>query len=81
MIRFFTTHPTVANLLMIGFIVAGFAAVPKLQREFFTKIEPRRVEIMVAYKGTRDEDIEGPICNALKMRLIASTVFMKHYSC
>ena len=77
MIRFFTTHPTVANLLMIGFIVAGFAAVPKLQREFFTKIEPRRVEIMVAYKGTRDEDIEGPICNALKMRLIASTVFME----
>ena len=77
MIRFFTTHPTVANLLMIGFIVAGSAAVPKLQREFFTKIEPRRVEIMVAYKGTRDEDIEGSICSALKMRLIASIVFMK----
>ena len=81
MIRFFTTHPTIANLLMIGFIVAGFAAVPKLQRKIFTQIEPRRVEIMVAYKGTRDEDIEGPICNAFKMRLIASTVFMKYYSC
>jgi HAE1 family hydrophobic/amphiphilic exporter-1 len=38
MIRFFTTHPTVANLLMIGFIEAGFAAVPKLQREIFTQI-------------------------------------------
>ena len=38
MIRFFTTHPTVANLLMIGFLVAGFAAVPKLQREIFTQI-------------------------------------------
>ncbi|MEZ7879274.1 MAG: hypothetical protein QMC11_03465 [Rhodospirillales bacterium] len=77
MIRFFTTHPTIANLLMIGFIVAGFAAVPKLQRKIFTQIEPRRVEIMVAYKGTRDEDIEGSICSALKMRLIASIVFMK----
>ena len=77
MIRFFTTHPTVANLLMIGFIVAGFAAVPKLQRKIFTQIEPRRVEIMIAYNGTRDEDIEGSICSALKMRLIASIVFMK----
>ena len=77
MIRFFTTHPTIANLLMIGFIVAGFAAVPKLQRKIFTQIEPRRVEIMVAYKGTRDEDIEGSIFSALKMRLIASIVFMK----
>jgi len=38
MIRFFTTHPTVANMLMIGFIVAGFDAVPKLQREIFTQI-------------------------------------------
>tara|TARA_B110000208_G_scaffold169565_1_gene210507 strand:- start:575 stop:691 length:117 start_codon:yes stop_codon:yes gene_type:complete len=38
MIHFFNTHPTVAKLLMIGFIVAGFAAVPKLQREIFTQI-------------------------------------------
>ena len=76
MIRFFTTHPILVNLLMIGFIVAGFAAVPKLQRKIFTQIEPRRGKIMVAYTGARDEDIEGSICSALKMRLIASIVFM-----
>ena len=80
MIHFFNTHPTVAKLLMIGFIVAGFAAVPKLQREIFTQIEPRKVEITVAYQGTRDEDIEGSICMALKMRLIASTLFMEWYT-
>ena len=66
MIRFFASHPTIANLMMIGFIIAGFAAMPKLQRETFPRIEPRRVEVMVAYPGARAEDIEEAICQRIE---------------
>ena len=32
MIRFFASHPTAANLLMIGFFVLGIQALPSIQR-------------------------------------------------
>ncbi len=43
MIRFFASHPTLANLLMIGLLAIGIALAPTLKRETFPRIEPRRV--------------------------------------
>ncbi len=66
MIRYFASHTTAGNLLMIAFIVAGLFAWPMLQRETFPRIEPRRVEVRVAYPGARPEDIEEAICQRIE---------------
>ncbi len=66
MIRFFAAHPTVANLLMIGFLVAGAFSISTLQRETFPRADPSRVEIRVVYPGARAEDVESAICERLE---------------
>ena len=66
MIRFFTAHPTAANLIMIGFIVLGVFAAPTLQRETFPRLEPRKVEVKVIYPGARPEDVEEAICRRIE---------------
>ncbi|MCF6281874.1 MAG: hypothetical protein L3J28_06615 [Candidatus Polarisedimenticolaceae bacterium] len=38
MIRFFASHPTAANVLMIAIIILGLTALPKLQRDTFPVI-------------------------------------------
>ncbi len=62
MIRYLTGHPTLANILMVGFLVAGVFAAPSLLRETFPRVEPRFVQVSVAYPGGRPEDIEEAIC-------------------
>lgn len=66
MIRFFTAHPTAANLIMIAFIVLGVFAAPTLQRETFPRLEPRRVEVRVIYPGARPEDVEEAVCQRIE---------------
>ncbi len=69
MIRFFAAHPTAANLLMMAFLAAGFYAAPTLQKETFPRVDPRRVQISVAYPGARPEDIETSICRRIEDRV------------
>lgn len=66
MIRYFASHPTAANLVMIAFIVAGLFAAPSLQRETFPRIQPSKVQITVANPGTRAEDVEEAICQRIE---------------
>ncbi len=66
MIRFFAAHPTLANLLMIGFLAIGVFAAPTLLRETFPRVEPRKVQISVVYPGARAEDIEDAICQRIE---------------
>ncbi len=62
MIGFLTRHPTLANIMMIGFLVVGAVSIPSLLRETFPRVEPRFVQVTVAYPGGRPEDIEETIC-------------------
>ncbi len=66
MIRFFAAHATLANLLMAGFLALGLFAAPTLLRETFPRVEPRRVQITVAYPGARPADVEEAICQRLE---------------
>ncbi len=66
MIRYFASHPTAANLLMAGFIIAGLFAWPTLQRETFPRVDAKRVEVNVLYPGARAEDIEEAICQRIE---------------
>ncbi|NNF79953.1 MAG: efflux RND transporter permease subunit, partial [Rhizobiales bacterium] len=66
MIRYFASHPTAANLVMVAFIVAGLFAAPLLQRETFPRVQPSKVEVTVVNPGTRAEDVEEAICQRIE---------------
>jgi len=66
MIRYFASHPTAANLVMLAFIVCGLFAAPLLQRETFPRVQPKKVEIQVLNPGTRAEDVEEAICQRIE---------------
>ncbi len=65
-VRYFVTHPTIANLLMLAIIAAGLLVLPKMQRETFPRIAPRKVEVSVAWPGARPEDVEQAICQRVE---------------
>ena len=66
MIRYFASHPTAANLMMLALIVCGLVAAPVLRRETFPRVEPNKVEVTVLNPGTRAEDIEEAICQRIE---------------
>ncbi len=69
MIRFFTAHPTISNILMVVFLVAGLLAGPQLLRETFPRKDLTRVEITVPYPSARPEDVESAICERIENAL------------
>lgn len=66
MIRFFASHPTAANVMMLAIITMGLAALPKLQRDTFPVIPASEVEIRVSYPGATPEEIEDAVCKRLE---------------
>ncbi|MCF6343640.1 MAG: efflux RND transporter permease subunit [Devosiaceae bacterium] len=69
MIRFFTAHPTISNILMVVFLAAGLLAGPQLLRETFPRKDLTRVEITVPYPSARPEDVESAICERIENAL------------
>ncbi|MBL6933101.1 MAG: efflux RND transporter permease subunit [Rhodospirillales bacterium] len=66
MIRFFATHPTAANLLMVGFIVIGLAAAPSVKRETFPDIPPDEITVRTIYPGASAREVESAICERIE---------------
>ena len=66
MIRFFSTHPTAANLIMIIFIAMGVMALPELKRETFPEFTASRVQVQVGYPGASAEEVEEAIVQRLE---------------
>jgi len=65
MIRWFTGHPTAANLLLLLFLAAGVFAAPGLLRETFPDFRAVEAEITVPWRGAAAEDVESAICAPL----------------
>ncbi len=61
MIRFFASHPTAANLLMIIIIITGIIGVPSLRRETFPEFEADKVRISVSYSGASAAEMEEAV--------------------
>ena len=61
-IRAFAKHPTAANLLMLGLIVMGVVALPKMQRETFPEFGAHKVRISIVYPGATADQVEEAIC-------------------
>jgi len=66
MIRYFASHPTAANLLMLIFIVMGLQAFPTLRRETLPDFTAREVEVRVEYPGATAEEVEEAICQRVE---------------
>jgi len=66
MIRYFASHPTAANLLMIGMMLLGLVALPKLQRDTFPIIPATEVNIRIPYPGSTAADVESGICQRIE---------------
>ncbi len=65
MIRWFTEHPTAANLLLVLILAAGVMAAPTLKRETFPDFRPVEAEISVKYRGATAEEVEDAICRRI----------------
>jgi hydrophobic/amphiphilic exporter-1 (mainly G- bacteria), HAE1 family len=66
MIRFFTGHPTAANLLMIAFLVAGALTTPYILRETQPDFAPTEVEIRIRYPGATAQEVEEVVCRRVE---------------
>lgn len=66
MIRFFATHATAANLLMVAFIVIGLAAAPSVKRETFPDIPPDQITVRTVYPGASALEVENAICRRVE---------------
>ncbi len=66
MIRFFASHPTAANILMMIFVVLGIVSLPTLKKETFPEIEQFEVKVSVAYPGASAIEVEESICELLE---------------
>ncbi|MEM8988779.1 MAG: efflux RND transporter permease subunit [Pseudomonadota bacterium] len=66
MIRYFTAHPTAANLIMALMMAVGLAMLPHLLRETFPRVAPREVEIAIAHPGAAPEAVSGAICTQIE---------------
>lgn len=66
MIRYFTVHPTAANLVMVALLVVGLVSLPSLLRETFPRIEPRTVQISVPYPGATPTEVLRGVCQPVE---------------
>ncbi|MEM0923970.1 MAG: efflux RND transporter permease subunit [Pseudomonadota bacterium] len=63
MIRFFTAHPTAANLTMVLLMAVGILAMPFLLRETFPRIAPTEVQVTIPYPGATADSVARAICS------------------
>ncbi|QDV40850.1 Toluene efflux pump membrane transporter TtgB [Stieleria neptunia] len=66
MIDRFAQHPTLANLLMLMFIIAGLFALPKLERETFPEFSATEIQIRILYRGATAEEVEEAVCQRVE---------------
>ncbi|MFO8049141.1 MAG: efflux RND transporter permease subunit, partial [Desulfosudaceae bacterium] len=66
MIRFFTAHPTAANLFMVVFLIAGAFTLPHILRESQPDYAPTEAEIRIQYPGATAGEVEEVICRRVE---------------
>jgi len=66
MIRFFTQHPTAANLLMLVFLALGLLNFQALEREPVPDFSPAEVQVRVTYPGATAEEVEETVLERIE---------------
>ncbi|MEM9844910.1 MAG: efflux RND transporter permease subunit, partial [Pseudomonadota bacterium] len=68
-LSWFTRHPTAANLLMVVLVMAGLAAAPRMQTQFFPDVVIDNVTVSVIWEGASAEDIDRAIVQLMSPAL------------
>ena len=66
MIRYFASHPTLGNILMMAIIVIGLFSLKGLNKDSFPLLEPSKVQVTIAYPGASPADVEDGLCKPLE---------------
>jgi multidrug efflux pump subunit AcrB len=66
MIRYFSAHPTAANLLMILLLVTGLISLPTLKRETFPDFSVDVVQVQVVWPGAAAAEVEEALCQRIE---------------
>jgi multidrug efflux pump subunit AcrB len=71
LLSYFTRHKTVANLLLVVLLLAGFAAVPNMRAQFFPDVILDSVTVSTVWQGAGAEDVDAAIVQVLEPVLLA----------
>lgn len=61
LVGWMASNPVAANLLMLVFLLGGFAMIPRIRQEVFPEFDLDVVNVSVAYPGATPEDVEDGI--------------------
>ena len=62
MIKLFTRHPTLANLIMLSFFVLGLSSLSNIKRETFPEFSSSYIIASVVYPGASPAEVEESLC-------------------
>jgi multidrug efflux pump subunit AcrB len=71
LLSYFTRHRTLANLLMVLMLAAGFAAATQMRAQFFPDVVVSEVDVTVRWDGAGAEDIDRAIVAVLEPAILA----------
>ena len=66
MIRYFASHPTAANILMVAIVAIGLPSLTSLNKETFPALELNTITVTAAYPGASALSVEEAICTRLE---------------
>ena len=70
-LSYFVRHRTVANLLLLVLLVAGFAAAPNMRAQFFPDVIVDNVTVTTVWTGAGAEDVDAAIVQVLEPALLS----------
>ncbi|MEH6519941.1 efflux RND transporter permease subunit [Sulfitobacter sp.] len=69
-LSYFTRHKTIANLLLVLMLVAGFGAAPNMRAQFFPDVIIDSVSVTTIWDGAGAEDVDEAISQVLETALL-----------
>ncbi len=70
-LSYFTRHATAANLVLVLFVAAGLAALPRMRAQYFPDVVMQEINVSVAWEGAGADDVDNGIVQLLEPGLIA----------
>ncbi len=70
-LSYFTRHATAANLVLVLFIAAGLAALPRMRAQYFPDVVLQQINVSVLWEGAGADDVDRGIIQLLEPGLIA----------
>ena len=70
LIETFTRHPVACNLLMVIMLLAGAAALTRLNTQTYPNFDVNVITVRIAWTGATAEDVEAAITAPLERELL-----------